>query len=301
MGNMWTKSDFQTWGAQGARIRNRRLTAARRRQIAKKAAQSPSVGRPSEGTSNRVRDMAAMYRAGNTLEDIGIKWGVTRERVRQILFKMNGHKIDGGRSVRSLLKAKENKKLQQSRRDKRTMAFYGVDFLTAKKINGDLAISSHNSPSYYYKFQKKSAQYRGIEWKFNLSQWWEVWEKSGKWEKRGRGKYMYCMARNEDSGPYEIGNVKIITNGENIAEGFETSPMDKRRSLASKYEGIDTSKFGTLLPTGFYLTPREIEVWELRKTGLPARAIAEKTGLTNGSISNLLTHIRKKIMASEKK
>jgi hypothetical protein len=68
--------------------------------------------------------------------------------------------------------------------------------------------------------QKSNAKARGIDWELTFDQWWEIWEKSGKWEQRGTQAKDYCMARKFDWGPYAVGNVVITTVRKNSQEGF---------------------------------------------------------------------------------
>jgi hypothetical protein len=71
------------------------------------------------------------------------------------------------------------------------------------------------NPRVDYNQQKHSATRRGIEFLLSFRQWFEIWQASGHWEERGRGRGKYCMARFGDCGPYAVDNVKIITNAEN--------------------------------------------------------------------------------------
>lgn len=66
--------------------------------------------------------------------------------------------------------------------------------------------------------QRCASRARGIGWEMTFEEWWEVWQKSGKWTERGRGHGKYQMARFGDSGPYNVANVKIITSDANLAE-----------------------------------------------------------------------------------
>jgi hypothetical protein len=83
------------------------------------------------------------------------------------------------------------------------------------------------TPQYYYNQQKQSAKRRknsdgsiGIPWEFTFETWWEVWEKSGKWEQRGCRAGQYCMRRKNDAGPYSPDNVYIGEVIENNREGM---------------------------------------------------------------------------------
>jgi hypothetical protein len=70
-----------------------------------------------------------------------------------------------------------------------------------------------------YWAHKQGAKSRNIEFLLTFEEWLQIWQDSGQLENRGRGSSEYCMARFGDKGPYAIGNVKIITNAENISEG----------------------------------------------------------------------------------
>ena len=65
--------------------------------------------------------------------------------------------------------------------------------------------------------QQSKAKIRGIEFKLTFEQWLGVWTKSGKLEQRGRLKNQFVMARFQDKGAYEIGNIEIITVSENLS------------------------------------------------------------------------------------
>lgn len=56
---------------------------------------------------------------------------------------------------------------------------------------------------------------RGIEFLLTFDQWKTIWDSSGHAHERGSLQHNYCMARNQDRGPYAIGNVEIITAREN--------------------------------------------------------------------------------------
>lgn len=66
--------------------------------------------------------------------------------------------------------------------------------------------------------KRSDANFRGIEFLLTFEEWLEIWEASGHLHERGRKRGQYVMARYGDKGPYAVGNVKIITAGENVAE-----------------------------------------------------------------------------------
>lgn len=69
-----------------------------------------------------------------------------------------------------------------------------------------------------YWTQKACAKRRGIKFNLTFEEWWNIWEKSGKWKQRGCKKGQYVMSRINDSGPYDIDNVFIQQHSDNISE-----------------------------------------------------------------------------------
>jgi hypothetical protein len=81
-----------------------------------------------------------------------------------------------------------------------------------------------------------------IEMRLTFEQWAHIWQQSGKWEQRGRRRGQYVMARHNDRGHYELGNVSIITFGDNVRQA------DHTHTAASKAR-ISKSKTGSTYQT----------------------------------------------------
>lgn len=154
-------------------------------------------------TSNPTRDkraaeMVAMYREGLTLEKVGRCYGITRERVRQIIRARGVTRADGGasRQIANRVKRRESARAMQSIR----RWGFPPDVMTAYRSEGLTRA---------YASQRNQARMRGIAWNFDFATWIAVWQTSGKLHLRGRGKGHYVMSRVGDAGPYELGNVHI--------------------------------------------------------------------------------------------
>jgi len=88
---------------------------------------------------------------------------------------------------------------------------------------------------YAFTNQKDAAKRRKIEFLLTFDEWWAIWVASGKFERRGVRKGEYCMARQEDAGPYAVGNVRICLNEENKREAHllrRGKPMSANRLAA---------------------------------------------------------------------
>lgn len=157
------------------------------------------------GADERAQEMASLFRAGYTMNAIGEQYGITRERVRQIITRNFGMTAEhGGRSVGAADRAER----RAAKLNAQSIAKRGCTLEQYHQLR-DMV-----KPTRAYSSQRSNAHKRGIEWKFNLWTWWQVWQASGKWDQRGRGQG-YVMCRINDEGPYAPGNVFIALAAEN--------------------------------------------------------------------------------------
>ena len=66
---------------------------------------------------------------------------------------------------------------------------------------------------------RQNANHRGIPFELTFDEWLHIWQDSGKWQLRGKGKGSYVMSRVGDTGPYKVGNVYINNQEDNASEG----------------------------------------------------------------------------------
>lgn len=174
----------------------------------------------------RARQMIESYKAGLTLERIGVIHGITRERVRQVLAKNGLTASDGGLHVKAAINQKRLADARRSRMEARAQRVYGCTYdqliaiAQTRKVRSSKVVRAYVS-------QKINASKRGIGFEMTLPEWWAIWQASGKWAQRGRGKG-YCMARKGDEGPYAVGNVYICTIGQNFSDSYIKTPMHVR-------------------------------------------------------------------------
>ena len=188
---------------------------------------------------DRNTAIAQMYRNGMTLVQIGEVFGVTRERVRQVLKRYYGmSRFDGGMTMRIFKESHDRlsaAEAQKRARDERHFAKWGmtVDELAAVS---DLPRADNRHPLRKFESQRKAAKNRGVEWGLTFKQWWNIWQESGHWHERGRGKG-YCMARHGDTGGYTEDNVYICTIGQNFSDSYLKKSWDERFPNARKPKG----------------------------------------------------------------
>lgn len=232
-----------------------------------------------EFDSERVRHMAELYRDGKTLEEIGLMYGVTRERIRQLLKRTGITANDGGQRARARGRDYAAVMARRQERDADAMEIYGCSYDEVIRLNDGLRLKAPRSRAAAYARQRLSAKTRDIPWNITFSQWCAVWAESGKWELRGRGKGRYCMSRYGDQGPYEIGNVKICLTDENISESYLYRTHADRAKVNLKLNIVRR---------------RQEEVLAFSHSGMTNDQIAEHLGIAATYVSNLLATARRR-------
>jgi DNA-binding transcriptional MerR regulator len=193
-------------------------------------------------SSERADAMVAMFSAGKTLNEIGQIFGITRERVRQLIKKYHGLSAeDGGQAVRAKVARSQRRALLEAECYRKHGC--SIDQLrNLRKISREQiknGVARERTTVGAFRRQRASAKQRGIEWEISLWDWWTIWQASGKWNERGRGAGAYVMCRFGDTGPYKVGNVYIASHRHNISvqpnNPYRRGHPDFDRVMAEKY------------------------------------------------------------------
>ena len=165
----------------------------------------------------RSARIVALYRTGQTLQEIGDGYGISRERVRQIVSKYGVTAREGGEHARMERRETAASAARKNNQERRCQRLYGCSFVEMIAIC-EAAKGVVQQPTKAFYKQRGTAINRGIDWKLTLKEWWGIWEASGHWEDRGRGVQKFAMCRYGDSGPYSCENVFIGLFTENVSE-----------------------------------------------------------------------------------
>lgn len=228
----------------------------------------------SDKAKARLEDCKRRYLAGETLQQIGDAYGLTRERVRQILTKNYGiRRRDGGLAA----KAAENERKRSAVKDAKYQEKHGCSYRQYLSIVREErrmkreGAHKYQLPRAAYCLQRNNARTRGIGWELTLWDWWVIWQQSGKWAKRGRGLGGYCMCRRGDQGPYSKDNVFIAPNTTNLSEANrkDSLPVGVMRAKSGRYVAKRRLK-GRTYSLGTFDTPEEAHLAFVRFRGLEA-------------------------------
>lgn len=165
--------------------------------------------------------MVLRYLAGETLQEIGNSYEVSREFVRQRIQWMGLDPKAGGKAAQTLMGLHDRiakKKATQDAIEDRHFKRWGMTREQYRALPGsELDQNDCRNPKRAFTEQRRNAKTRGVGWELSFADWWRIWQESGHWNERGRGEG-YCMARWGDSGPYSVDNVYICTIGQNFSD-----------------------------------------------------------------------------------
>lgn len=180
-------------------------------------ARSGKIATPTE----RTRQMAAMYKSGQTLQEIGRHYGITRERVRQLITKYHGLRGgDGGATLTSTLA----RAARLNKREARYQRRYGCSreqYRAIQRTGGTRA---------YTELQRNTTR-DGIKLELTLWQWWNLWQGSGHWSERGRG-HGYWLFRLRSDAPLSLDNYCIAPGTEARGLMLQADPSRFARNLS---------------------------------------------------------------------
>lgn len=126
--------------------------------------------------------MRSAFLCGEILSAIGQRHGVTGEAVRKTLKKhFNLTKKHGGSRLRSFIRINIKAEHQKRRCEQK----WGHELAFHKSWWKDMCQSDREAVK-GFAIQRANALKRGIEWSITFSEWLAIWQKSGKWDSRGR-------------------------------------------------------------------------------------------------------------------
>lgn len=154
----------------------------------------------------RNKQWIRLFVGGMTLQEVGERYNVTRERVRQVLAKHGLGRRDGGAAVRGMVR----RNMLAAKRNHRVLNRTGMFLSEFQKAQRRLV---HGEKPYtvFMQFRSKTRRYHpDVAFTLTFGEWFELWSRSGKLGRHGRGKGKYVLARKSGDGPFSYENMEII-------------------------------------------------------------------------------------------
>jgi len=176
----------------------------------------------------RNADIASLFLSGVTMQEIGDLFGLTRQRVQQILKDqgINGHQGGNSLFVAHRQKQKEDlRRLMEKEKEKGRIAdmdqwsrkVLGVPLEEAFRLNGKpfrtKRRSSHNQEIYqrYLAIKHQFGYKHPDDAYLTFSEWHQVWMASGRWENGPKGGY--GIIRKYKNQPWSVQNARVVRLG----------------------------------------------------------------------------------------
>jgi hypothetical protein len=194
--------------------------------------------------TDKDKEMFSLFLDGETFSDIGLKYGISRERVRQIIKSCFGvtakdnSKRFNNILMRLYLKKKDQVEASRKHREMVISAWFGCHDDIVTEINDGERFSWSNNKrknkAWDYISQMRLSNTRNIDWELTFPEWWDIWNKSGKYKHRGRKKGNYVMARYGDNGPYSKDNVYICKVEDNLRDIYKNKTPGELEQIKEK-------------------------------------------------------------------
>ncbi len=187
------------------------------------------LNKPNPVIEARNAQIEEMFLAGMTLQAIGNIYSISRERVRQIMFKRGFLGFDGGAFLGWEQKALARQEARQARYQRKYGCSY-EEFKELKALGKQMlkdGIGLYHTPLYAWRQQKHTYLCQGVAYELSLWDFWTLWRDSGHFNERGQGRYGLC--RKDTSKGFTKDNVFI-------------RKMDRETGWGEKVGGI-RSKF----------------------------------------------------------
>ena len=183
--------------------------------------------------TSKEAEMYEYWKDGRTLQEVGDRYGYTREWIRQILNRNFG--LTGSDNIKKInksiletyLKKKDILNTRRSAKEKRIYEIFGCHEEIVTYINKGKFRQKEGGIACDYFWQSHHSKRRRIKWEISLPEWWKIWKESGKYPIRGQHIGEYVMSRYGDIGPYSKDNVKICLATENIMEYYNNTPKEE--------------------------------------------------------------------------
>lgn len=169
--------------------------------------------------SKRDKKVRRLFMRGDTLQSIGDRFKVSRERIRQIVQKIGLKPHQGGRAKRSTTTYFKRKLKKMLATEKRIRKNYGCSLGEYQYImQGQPFRITASCRAYSYSCLKRNCERVGMPFRLTFYEWFLLWKASGKESERGKRAHRYVMSRINRRRGYSFENTEIITLREALSK-----------------------------------------------------------------------------------
>lgn len=199
------------------------------------------AGWPMHGPDDpkRAAEIERCYREGQTLEQIGISFGVSRERVRQILRKhLRVMPEEGGIALRS----RRRKEAERERLNSNVLQRWGISRDEYQELvrkygpsrSGGKRSNDGRNPFRAFERLRQNARANRVEWRLSFPEYWALWKDH--WDQKKRGAQGMWLVRRDAAGPYSVENCHIV-NGREASSAARIAWWQRRKKGESDVSG----------------------------------------------------------------
>lgn len=180
-------------------------------------------------TNDYLARLADCYiKDGLTLEEIGAREGLTRERIRQLLFKK---KVTAAQSGRKLSRCAAQEKNRVAQKHAAAFRKWGCSLEEANKVLGGHLDSGSNHIARSFLEHRQNARRKYAKWEISLPQYAALLD--GRVHQIGRRGDLLVLVRKDKSKPYTADNVELVTLAESSrrTDGLGTARAKQQQKM----------------------------------------------------------------------
>lgn len=177
-----------------------------------------------ESTKKRNSLIARRFKAGWTMGELSTEFGISRQRVKQLLDKRGVKAENGGRAVLRAL----NIKTKVASRERNVKRRWGITLEHWKHLRA-MDQDFWKTPLGVYIRKRANVQRTSKrKWRLTFVDFLHLWEDSGKWDQRGRGDEFYGMSLIDPTKDWTRDNVVVKRLQDSVAIGIKVSLANRR-------------------------------------------------------------------------
>lgn len=165
--------------------------------------------------TERNEAICRKFKSDMNMGEIAAAYGVSRQRIQQILAREEIYWMDGGAHLHAEAARAKTREDRARRREARALRTYGCSYAEMVKLNMGMSASDIGSPAFKYRDQRRNAKRDGVTFEISFPVWVGIFERSGGISNRGLYANGLVLGRKDKSKGFTLDNVHVVTLSEN--------------------------------------------------------------------------------------